>query len=194
MKVYFATQNKNKLKEIQKLLPPGMELLGLNDLGITEEIPETADTIEGNSAMKARYVHERCQVPCFADDTGLEVAALNNEPGVYSARYAGEHKSSEDNMDLLLQKLKDHDNRNAQFKTVITYIDPKGTEHSFTGIAAGEITKQRTGQQGFGYDPIFQPKGYPVTFAEMDTDTKNTISHRGKAFAKLVAHLTGSNL
>lgn len=189
MKLYFATHNSNKLKEIQKLLPQGMELLGLDSLGLNEDIPETADTIEGNSQMKTRYVYERHGVACFGDDTGLEVDALNGEPGVFSARYAGPQKDSEDNMKLLLERMTGHTNRSARFKTVITYIDSDGNEKQFTGIAEGTITEQRAGAEGFGYDPIFQPLGYDRTFAEMSAEEKNSISHRGKAFAQLVDYL-----
>lgn len=189
MKLYFATHNSNKLKEIQKLLPQGMELLGLNSLGVTEDIPETAATIEGNSQMKTHYVFDHYGVACFGDDTGLEVDALNGEPGVYSARYAGPQKNSEDNMNLLLERMQGQANRAARFKTVITYIDGGGNEKQFTGIAEGTITAERSGAKGFGYDPIFQPSGYDRTFAEMTAEEKNSISHRGKAFAQLVDYL-----
>ena len=190
MTLCFATHNRNKLGEIQKILPAGIRLIGLDDLGITEDIPETADTIEGNSLMKTAYVFERHQVPCFGDDTGLEVEALNNEPGVYSARYAGDHRSSEDNMDLLLENLRRKNNRKAQFKTVITYFDEHGNQSRFTGIVRGEITQEKSGSHGFGYDPIFRPEGYEKTFAEMSADEKNRISHRARAFQQLIDYLS----
>ena len=145
--------------------------------------------IEGNSLMKTEYVYKKHRVACFGDDTGLEVDALNGEPGVYSARYAGPQKSSEDNMSLLLSKLEGVQNRKARFKTVITFFDENGEISQFTGIATGGITNTKSGSEGFGYDPIFQPDGYPVTFAEMSAEDKNKISHRGKAFEQLVNFL-----
>lgn len=189
MTIYFATHNKNKVKEIAKLLPKGMELRSLDDLGLHEDIPETANTIEGNSLMKTEYVFNKHGVACFGDDTGLEVDALNGEPGVFSARYAGPQKNSEDNMHLLMSKLEGSQNRSARFKTVITFIDEKGTSTQFTGIAEGTITLKKSGNEGFGYDPIFQPEGYSITFAEMSAEEKNKISHRGKAFTQLVNFL-----
>lgn len=189
MKIYFATHNQNKLKEIKKLLPDGMELLGLNELGLVEDIPETSDTIEGNSLMKTQYVFDRHRVACFGDDTGLEVDALDGAPGVYSARYAGPEKDSNANMDLLLDNLEGVKNREARFKTVITYIDEKGLQRQFTGIADGKITSNKSGTEGFGYDPVFQPKGMDLTFAELSADEKNKISHRAKAFEQLVNFL-----
>ncbi|WP_258099362.1 non-canonical purine NTP diphosphatase [Marinoscillum pacificum] len=189
MTVYFATHNQNKVKEIAKLLPKGMELRSLDDLGLHEDIPETANTIEGNSLMKTEYVFNKHGVACFGDDTGLEVDALNGEPGVFSARYAGPQKNSEDNMHLLLSKLEGSQSRSARFKTVITFIDEEGTSTQFTGIAEGTITLKKSGNEGFGYDPIFQPEGYSITFAEMSAEEKNKISHRGKAFTQLVNFL-----
>ena len=189
MTIYFATHNQNKVKEIAKLLPKGMELRSLDDLGLHEDIPETANTIEGNSLMKTEYVFNKHGVACFGDDTGLEVDALNGEPGVFSARYAGPQKNSEDNMHLLLSKLEGSQNRSARFKTVITFIDEEGTSTQFTGIAEGSITLKKSGNEGFGYDPIFQPEGYSITFAEMSAEEKNKISHRGKAFTQLVNFL-----
>lgn len=189
MRIYFATHNNNKLKEIQKLLPAGLELLGLDDLGLTEDIPETANTIEGNSLMKTLYVHEKYGVACFGDDTGLEVTALDGAPGVYSARYAGPGGDSQANMSLLLKNLAGHEDRSAQFKTVITYIDQQGNQKQFTGIAKGEITSGQSGEEGFGYDPIFRPEGHNRTFAEMTAQEKNQISHRARAFAQLIAYL-----
>jgi XTP/dITP diphosphohydrolase len=189
VKIYFATHNANKLREISKMLPEGFELLGLDELNLHEEIPETADTIEGNSLMKTQYVFDKHQVACFGDDTGLEVVALNNEPGVYSARYAGPDNDSNANMDKLLKNLEGKPDRTAQFKTVITYIDPDGKVKQFTGIAKGEITVQKSGAKGFGYDPIFRPDDHDLTFAEMSADQKNAISHRGKAFQQFMEYL-----
>ncbi|KDN55970.1 non-canonical purine NTP diphosphatase [Flavobacterium seoulense] len=188
MQLVFASNNKNKIKEIQQLLPNGIEILSLEAIGCHEEIPETADTIEGNAILKANYVTEKYGYDCFADDTGLEVEALNGEPGVYSARYAGEQKDSNDNMNKLLEALKNTTDRNAQFKTVIA-LNINGTQQLFTGIAKGKITTEKSGNQGFGYDPIFQPEGYQETFAEISLETKNEISHRGKATQLLISYL-----
>lgn len=188
MKLVFASNNKNKIKEIQQLLPSSIEIVSLEDIGCHEEIPETADTIEGNAILKANYVTEKYGYDCFADDTGLEVEALNGAPGVYSARYAGEQRSSEDNMNRLLEALSDKSNRNAHFKTVIT-LNIKGNQYHFTGIAKGQISLARAGSEGFGYDPIFQPVGYKETFAELSSALKNQISHRGKATQLLISFL-----
>nr|WP_315149875.1 non-canonical purine NTP diphosphatase [uncultured Flavobacterium sp.] len=188
MKIVFATNNKNKIKEIQSMLPPGIEIISLESIDCHEDIPETADTIEGNAIMKANYVTRKYGYDCFADDTGLEVEVLNGEPGVFSARYAGEQKSAEDNMDKLLLNLKDEANRNAQFKTVIA-LNLKGEQHLFAGIARGVITLDKIGDQGFGYDPIFKPEGFQETFAQLSLETKNAISHRGKATQELIAFL-----
>ncbi|GGA86718.1 non-canonical purine NTP pyrophosphatase [Flavobacterium palustre] len=188
MKLVFASNNKNKIKEIQQLLPDSIQILSLEAIGCHEEIPETADTIEGNAILKANYVTEKYGYDCFADDTGLEVAALNGEPGVYSARYAGEQRNAEDNMNLLLDNLNQKANRNAQFKTVIA-LNLNGKQQLFTGIAKGKITTEKSGCQGFGYDPIFQPEGYNETFAELALETKNQISHRGKATQLLISYL-----
>ncbi len=188
MKLVFATNNKNKILEVQQMLPPTIEIVSLESIGCFEEIPETADTIEENAIMKANYVTEKYGYDCFADDTGLEVEALNGEPGVFSARYAGEQRNSDDNMTKLLSALSDKSNRNAQFKTVIA-MNLAGKKHLFTGIATGKITTEKTGNQGFGYDPIFQPKGFEVTFAQLSLEEKGTISHRGKAIAQLIAFL-----
>ncbi len=188
IKLVFATNNKNKIKEIKQLLNNSLELLSLEDIGCLEDIPETADTIEGNAIQKAQYVYEKYGYNCFADDTGLEIDALNGEPGVYSARYAGEQKNAEDNMMKVLTKLKDVENRSAQFKTVITLIvDGKVT--CFEGIVKGEITTDKSGNEGFGYDPIFKPKGYDVSYAEMSLELKNEISHRAIATKKLIQFL-----
>ncbi len=189
MKIYFATHNKNKLKEIAKIIPAGFELLGLEDLDLQEDIPETSDTIEGNSSMKTQYVFQKHGVVCFGDDTGLEVAALDGAPGVYSARYAGPNCDSKDNMKLLLKNMEGADNRKARFKTVITYIDASGNKNQFTGIVNGDITETQSGHEGFGYDPIFLPEGHSKTFAEMTSSEKNKISHRARAFRQLIQFL-----
>lgn len=188
MKLVFASNNKNKIKEIQSILNGTIQLLSLEDIGCHEDIPETADTIEGNAILKANYVTERYGYDCFADDTGLEVRALNGEPGVYSARYAGEQKNAEDNMNKLLEALKDQENRSAQFKTVIA-LNLNGEQHLFTGLVQGNITLDKTGNHGFGYDPIFQPEGYHETFAELSAEIKNKISHRAKATEQLIDFL-----
>jgi XTP/dITP diphosphohydrolase len=193
MKIVFATNNANKILEIQSMLPESIEIISLESIGCHEEIPETADTIEENAILKANYVTEKYGYDCFADDTGLEVDALNGEPGVFSARYAGEQRSAEDNMTLLLSNLKDKTNRKAQFKTVIT-LNLKGKQYLFTGIARGEITLKRAGNQGFGYDPIFRPEGYQETFAQLPLETKNKISHRGKATTELIAFLVNNQI
>ena len=188
MQLVFASNNQNKIKEIQQLLPASIEILSLEAIGCHEEIPETAATIEGNAILKANYVTQKYGYDCFADDTGLEVAALNGEPGVYSARYAGEQRCAEDNMNLLLDHLADKTNRTAQFKTVIA-LNLNGKQELFTGIAKGKITTEKSGNQGFGYDPIFQPEGYQETFADIALETKNQISHRGKATQLLISYL-----
>lgn len=189
IKLVFATNNKNKIKEIKQLLNNSLELLSLEDIGCLEDIPETADTIEGNAIQKAQYVYEKYGYNCFADDTGLEIDALNGEPGVYSARYAGEQKNAEDNMMKVLINLQDVENRSAQFKTVIALIvDEKVT--CFEGIVKGEITTDKSGNEGFGYDPIFKPKGYDLSYAEMSLELKNEISHRAIATKKLIQFLT----
>lgn len=188
MQLVFASNNKNKILEIQSMLPEIIKILSLEDIGCLEDIPETADTIEGNAVLKANYVTQKYGFDCFADDTGLEVAVLNGDPGVYSARYAGEQRSADDNMNKLLSALSDQNNRNAQFKTVIA-LNIKGKQHLFTGFAKGQITLQKTGNKGFGYDPIFQPVGYKETFAELSLEIKNKISHRGKATQQLINFL-----
>ncbi|GAA3770862.1 non-canonical purine NTP diphosphatase [Flavobacterium ginsengiterrae] len=188
MKLVFASNNKNKIKEIQSILNGSIQLLSLEDIGCHEDIPETADTIEGNAILKANYVTEKFGYDCFADDTGLEVHALNGEPGVYSARYAGEQKNADDNMNKLLDALKNQENRSAQFKTVIA-LNLNGEQHLFTGLAKGNITLNKTGNHGFGYDPIFKPENYSETFAELSAETKNKISHRAKATEQLIDYL-----
>ncbi len=188
MQLVFASNNKNKIKEIQLLVPQSIKVLSLEDIGCFEEIPETADTIEGNAIQKANYVTEKYGCNCFADDTGLEVEALNGEPGVYSARYAGEQKDATDNMDKLLNNLKGISNRNAQFKTVIA-LNLNGNQSLFTGIINGKIIEEKIGSNGFGYDPIFVADGYSQTFAELTIEEKSVISHRGLAVKQLVNFL-----
>ncbi len=188
MKIVFASHNPNKIKEIKLLLPPSIELLSLADIGCTQDIAETADTIEGNAQIKATYIKDHYGFDCFADDTGLEVDALDGAPGVYSARYAGPQKIDAENIQKLLRKLAGNSHRSAQFKTVIALSNYKGT-HLFTGICKGIILKEPKGKDGFGYDPIFQPIGYPQSFAEMPTSLKNQISHRKKALEKLIVYL-----
>ncbi|MBW1296651.1 non-canonical purine NTP diphosphatase [Aquimarina litoralis] len=189
MKLVFATNNLNKLKEVQALLPDHIQLLGLSEIGCTEDIPETSDTIEGNAIQKAEYVKKHYGYDCFADDTGLEVKILNGDPGVYSARYAGETKDAQANMDKLLENLKDKNNREAQFKTVISLKIGEKLD-TFTGICSGTITSEKKGKQGFGYDPIFLPDGYEKTFAELALSEKNLISHRARAIKKLIEFLS----
>ncbi|KIX20029.1 deoxyribonucleotide triphosphate pyrophosphatase [Flavobacterium sp. 316] len=191
MKLVFASNNKNKISEIQQMLPKEITLLSLEDIGCFVDIPETANTIEGNAILKANYITEKYGYNCFADDTGLEVDALNGEPGVYSARYAGEQKNSEDNMNKLLSELQDKNNRSANFKTVIA-LNINNTQHLFTGIAKGTIIEHKKGNQGFGYDPIFLPENYEKTFAEMNLDEKATLSHRGKATKELITFLNNN--
>ena len=188
MQLVFASNNKNKIKEIQLLVPQSIKVLSLEDIGCFEEIPETEDTIEGNAIQKANYVTEKYGYNCFADDTGLEVEALNGEPGVYSARYAGEQKDATDNMDKLLNNLKGISNRNAQFKTVIA-LNLNGNQFLFTGIIKGKIIEEKIGSNGFGYDPIFVAEGYSQTFAELTIGEKSVISHRGLAVKQLVDFL-----
>ena len=187
MKILFATSNTNKAKEISEMLPESFELITLKDINLNEEIPETSNTIEGNARQKANYIKDNFKIDCFADDTGLEVAALNNEPGVKSARYAGDHRSDQDNMNLLLNRLENKD-RKARFKTVIAlYINQ--TYHEFEGIVEGQITLTKTGENGFGYDPIFEPENCGKTFAEMEINEKNKYSHRARAFSKMLSFL-----
>ena len=183
-KFVFATNNAHKLEEVSNILGNKIELLSLKDIGCHDEIPETADTLEGNALQKARYIFERYHTDCFADDTGLEVEALNGAPGVYSARYAGDTHDSEKNMRKLLEELKGIENRKAQFRTVFALIID-GKEHLFEGIIKGQIISVRKGNSGFGYDPVFIPDGYTQTFAEMGNAEKNKISHRAIATQKL---------
>ena len=187
-KFVFATNNAHKLEEVTAILKNKVELLSLNDINCHVDIPETADTLEGNASLKAQYIFTNYQLDCFADDTGLEVEALNGAPGVYSARYAGDAHNSEANMKKLLQDMEGIENRKAQFRTVFALIID-GKEHLFEGIIKGEITKNRRGTTGFGYDPIFIPEGYTQTFAEMGSELKNKISHRALATEKLCKFL-----
>lgn len=184
----FTTHNPNKLQEIQQMMPEPFQLMSLADIGFTESIDEDQETIQGNARKKARVVYEKTGHSCFSDDTGLEVDALNGEPGVYSARFAGANATNEANRNLLLEKLSDEDNRQARFITIIALI-LNGTEYLFEGIKAGKITENPQGEGNFGYDPIFLPHGYDETFAEMDPVLKNRISHRGKAFSKMINFL-----
>ena len=193
MKLVFASNNKNKIQEIQALVPNTFQILSLEEIGCTEDIPETADTIEGNAILKANYVTEKYGYDCFADDTGLEVSALNGAPGVYSARYAGEQKDANDNMDKLLSELKDKTNRKANFKTVIA-LNLNGNQNLFTGIINGKIIEEKIGNNGFGYDPIFVADGYEKTFAELSMEEKSTISHRGIAVKELILFLQKQTL
>ena len=183
-----ATNNAHKLEEIAAILGDEMELLSLKDIQCFADIPETADTLEGNAYQKAMYIYENYGIDCFADDTGLEVEALNGAPGVYSARYAGDGHDSEANMQKLLHELEGKENRKAQFRTAICLIQ-EGKEHLFEGIVKGEINQEKRGGAGFGYDPIFIPEGYDQTFAELGNDVKNTISHRARAVEKLCVFL-----
>jgi XTP/dITP diphosphohydrolase len=190
MKLVFATNNKHKLEEMRAILGDKVELLSLAEIGCFDDIPETADTLEGNALIKARYIYEKYAVSCFADDTGLEVEALDGAPGVYSARYAGENNDSQANMNKLLQNLTGKSNRNAQFRTVIALII-EGNENLFEGIVRGRIAEERQGEAGFGYDPIFVPEGCDESFAQMAAEKKNSMSHRSRAAAALNEYLQG---
>jgi XTP/dITP diphosphohydrolase len=188
--IVFATNNNHKLLEVQKILGNSFRLKSLVDIGFSEDIPEDFDTLEQNASQKAWYLYNRCGIDCFADDTGLEVDALDGKPGVYSARYAGEQRNPQDNIIKLLADLRGVSNRYAQFRTVISLII-SGEEHQFQGVVRGSIIDELKGSDGFGYDPIFVPEGYNLTFAEMELELKNKISHRGIATQKLVAFLLG---
>ncbi len=188
MKLVFATNNQHKVNEVQQLLPDGIQLLSLKDIGCTEDIAETETTLEGNAILKANYVTENYGYDCFADDTGLEVLSLNGAPGVYSARYAGEHGNAEKNMKKLLDELNGKTNRFAQFRTCVA-LNFNGKKLLFQGMCEGEILQRKRGKQGFGYDPLFLPIGYKKSFAEMEMEIKNTISHRARAIKKLVDYL-----
>ena len=188
MKFVFATNNKHKLQEVRDIMGNKAEILSMNDIGCNDDIPETADTLEGNALIKARYIYDKYKINCFADDTGLEVEALNGEPGIFSARYAGDSHDSEANMRKLLHNLTGEKNRNAQFRTVIALII-NGEEILFNGIVKGTITEEKMGGSGFGYDPIFIPEGYSESFAQMSNDEKNRISHRFRATKQLCEYL-----
>ena len=191
MKIIFASNNKNKIQEIQNQVPKSIQIVTLDEIGCTEDIEETGTTIEENAIIKANYITEKYGLPCFADDTGLEIDALNGEPGVYSARYAGEDKNADKNMNLVLEKLNNSTNRKAQFKTVIA-LNINNEQVLFTGIVNGTITLEKRGNYGFGYDPIFRPNNSEKTFAEMDSEEKNKWSHRGKAVSQLIDYLSTS--
>lgn len=188
MRLVFATNNKHKLQEVRDILGSGVEVLSLSDIGCNDDIPETADTLQGNALIKARHIYNKYNVSCFADDTGLEVEALGGAPGVLSARYAGDGHDSEANMQKLLQNLTGESNRNAQFRTVIALIID-GEEILFDGIVKGVITDKKMGDSGFGYDPIFIPEDYNESFAQMSSEEKNSISHRYRATKKLNDYL-----
>lgn len=189
MKLCFATNNQHKIDEVAALLGGHFALQSLHNIGFTGELAEDFFTLEDNSRQKATFIFKNFQVACFADDTGLEVKALHGEPGVFSARYAGPQRNSEDNMKLLLQKLNGEQNREARFRTVITLVESDGTEKQFEGIVTGKILTEKRGSGGFGYDPIFQPDGFKKTLAEMTMEEKNKISHRARAMSKLVDYL-----
>ena len=188
MKICFATNNKKKIEEVKASLGPAFELVSLQEIGCFEELPETGDTLDHNAFQKARYVKTHFGMDCFADDTGLEVEALAGAPGVYSGRFAGEPRSDERNIDLLLEKMEGKTNRKARFRTVIALI-LEGKEHQFEGVAEGEILNERVGEKGFGYDPVFRPTGFERTFAELSMEEKNETSHRGKAVKALIEFL-----
>ncbi|MCR9289362.1 MAG: non-canonical purine NTP diphosphatase [Bacteroidetes bacterium] len=187
-KIIFATSNPNKVREVKEILDGQYEVLSLVDIGCHEDIPETAPTFEGNALQKARYVYEKYGFDCFSEDTGLEVDALNGEPGIYTARYAGPARDADANMAKTIKELEGKANRGAQFRTAMALIIG-GKETVFEGIVRGSIRKEKSGSGGFGYDPIFEPQGYEITFAEMDKKEKNKISHRGLALQKLIAYL-----
>ena len=189
-RLVFATNNAHKLEEIRAILGNSIEILSLADIHCHADIPETADTLEGNARQKSRYVYEHYGLDCFADDTGLEVESLGGAPGVYSARYAnGQGHDSQANMNKLLKEMEEKNYRKAQFRTIISLIE-NGEERQFEGIVKGQITREKRGESGFGYDPIFQPDGYETTFAELGSDIKNRISHRARAVAALCDYLT----
>ena len=190
MRLCFASNNKHKLEEIKNVVGRTFEILSLADIKCNEELPETRNTLEGNSLQKAEYVLQHYNTPCFADDTGLEVEALNGAPGVYSARYAGNHRNTDDNIALLLQNLKNDTNRKAQFRTVITLIGIEAQPVFFEGVIRGEIITEKRGSSGFGYDPVFVPEGRSKTFAEMTLEEKNQLSHRAIAVKKLAEYLS----
>ncbi len=191
MRICFATNNEHKLMEVKQVMQfATLEIVSLQDVHCSEELPETQHTLEGNSLQKAQYVFEKYNIPCFADDTGLEVVALQGAPGVYSARYAGMQKNSNDNIDLLLKNLAKEVNRNARFRTVIALVGMDAAPTFFEGSIGGSILRERKGSSGFGYDPVFVPEGYTKTFAEMTLDEKNKVSHRAIAVSKLEGYLS----
>ena len=192
MEICFASHNQHKIAELNQLLFGIHKVIGLDDIGVQEEIPETGNTFEENSRIKAKYVYDRFKIPVFADDSGLCVESLDGAPGVYSARYAGEERDDQKNIDLLLANLEDSKNRNAYFAAVITFIDSSGIEIQLKGEVIGSILRARTGNGGFGYDPVFQPNGYTVSFAQMSSEEKNKISHRALAVKKLINHLSAN--
>ena len=192
MKIVFATNNLNKLKEIQQMLPTSIELFSLKDIGFEGEIPEDYETLEENAFQKAQYIFDRYKISCFADDTGSEVDSLNGAPGVYSARYAGEDCIAENNMRKLLFDMAGKANRSAAFKTVVAFVTDS-EKIAFEGVAAGEILIEKQGDEGFGYDPIFKPEGYDITYAEMSSIEKNKISHRGKAVRKFTDYISSKS-
>ncbi|HHJ10280.1 MAG TPA: RdgB/HAM1 family non-canonical purine NTP pyrophosphatase [Bacteroidetes bacterium] len=189
MKIIFATHNKHKIEEVRHLVDKRFMLLSLQHVDLAEDIPEDYQTLEENALFKAKFIFQKTGIPTFADDTGLEIAALNNRPGVFSARYAGKNKNDQANMDKVLKELKNADNRLARFRTVIAFVWNDGKEKLFEGIVNGKIGLVKKGKQGFGYDPIFIPDGYNITFAEMPLDVKNSISHRSRAFRKFTSFL-----
>jgi XTP/dITP diphosphohydrolase len=189
MEIIFATQNAHKISEVQSILGDRYTVISPGQFGFEGEIPEDASTLEGNAFQKARFIHKMFNLPCFADDTGLEVKALGGAPGVYSARYAGEDKNSEDNIAKLLNELSDKDSREARFRCVIAYIDHRGEEHLFEGTVNGQILFEKQGAEGFGYDSVFCPEGFLISFAQMSQIEKNLISHRGRAVNKFVTFL-----
>ena len=189
MQLVFATNNQNKLKEVQQMLPMSIQLLSLQDINCFDEIEETATTLEGNAKLKADYITKNFEYDCFADDTGLEVFSLGGKPGVYSARFAGEPANAENNMKKLLSELENKTDRKAQFRTIVA-LNLNGDYFEFEGICKGEIITEKRGEKGFGYDPIFKPEGYSESFAEMASEEKNKISHRGIAIQKLVDFLS----
>ena len=189
MRICFASHNKDKVKELNGIIGKFHDIYGLKELGMEENIPETGSTFEENSQIKAQYIFEKYKVPVLADDSGLSVKSLNGEPGVFSSRYASNHKDDNANIDLLLKKLGENKERKAEFKTVITFINKDGSQHQFAESIEGIITKEKQGENGFGYDPIFQPKNHNRTFAELSFEKKNKISHRAKAVKKLMEYL-----
>jgi XTP/dITP diphosphohydrolase len=193
MKLCFATNNKHKLEEVAAAVGNNFTIVSLDELSVFDDLPETQNTLEGNAIQKAQFVYNKLKIPCFADDSGLEVEVLNGEPGVYSARYAGPQRNSEDNIDLLLKKIGNNPNRNARFRTVIA-LEGLGEQKLFEGSVNGKIITEKRGGQGFGYDPVFVPEGGSATFAQMSLEEKNKMSHRAIAVAKLVLYLQNLNV